>query len=364
MADRLIIGAMSGTSADGVDVALVRFGNANPPALVAHDGLSYPTALREKILSLRSAGGGSFAELAFLAQAIAEIYADAVHQLLRKSHIAAADVTAIAAHGQTLFHAPPLTLQWIDPTLLASRCGIDVVSDFRRADCAVGGQGAPLVPFADALLFGHPSQRRIVLNLGGIANVTVLPGAGGAVTGSDTGPANCLSDALMADQGGYDAGGATALSGKANQAVVDRFTRDAYFAAPPPKSTDGPAMQAAFDRAASGVEWSQADAVATAAACCVMTVAHAIETHVGWLAGSFDCIVAGGGIRNAAVMDGLAQRGILCQSSDHFGVPAQAREAMAFAILGRATLDRQPANIPSVTGASRAVVLGAITPKP
>ena len=178
MPERLFIGAMSGTSADGVDVVLVRIagrGLAMQVTLLGEAGVPFPLNLQRRIRDVRSSGSATLREIAGLTHDVTQMHADAVDALLTKTHTDASVVTAVAAHGQTIFHDPPLTIQQFDPALLAARCGIDVVSDFRRADCAAGGQGAPLVPWADYILFGDAKRTRIVVNLGGIANVTVLP---------------------------------------------------------------------------------------------------------------------------------------------------------------------------------------------
>ena len=361
MSQRLLIGAMSGTSADGVDVALVRFDDDNRPFLEGFAPFLYPPELRETVLAVRNGGTVALSNLADLGRAIGGVYADAVFDLLQKTNTKAADVTAIAAHGQTLFHDPPRTIQWIDPAVLAFRTGIDVIHDFRRADCAAGGQGAPLVPLADATLFGEPGRKRLILNIGGIANVTALDGRE-VVCGFDTGPGNCLSDFLMAGRGGFDAGGTVALSAKPDLKRVADFLASDYFAAPPPKSTDGPAMVSLFEKTC--FKGYSPVAVATAAACCWASIVDQVERHVAWTPRSYDAILAGGGLRNAAIVKGLRDRGLDVCPSDDFGIPAPAREAMAFAILGAATLDRKPGNVVTVTGASRPVVLGAITPRP
>src|SRR6516165_10321270 len=182
-ASRLIAGAMSGTSADGVDVALVRIdgrGLEMSARLTHHHHVAYDSNLREAIFACRNSGEVRLADLAAMGRAITLVYARAVNEALLGAKLTANDLAAVAAHGQTLFHAPPNTIQWFDPALLAAEVGCAVVSDFRRADCAAGGQGAPLVPFADYILFRHPSKNRVLLNIGGIANLTAIPaGAAG-----------------------------------------------------------------------------------------------------------------------------------------------------------------------------------------
>src|SRR5688572_22704448 len=253
---RLIAGAMSGTSADGVDVAITRIdgrGYDMKPQLVLHHHRAYPRELRERTFAIRAAGAASLAELAALARDVSLVYAAAVNEALCKANISAGEVAAVAAHGQTLFHEPPNTIQWLDPALLAAEVGTVVISDFRRADCAAGGQGAPLVPFADYILFRHPRKNRVVLNIGGIANLTWLKSGGTLddVIAFDTGPGNCLSDHVcrthVPNGPGHDPGGQLARLGKLSRDALDKLMRDPFVRAKPPKSTDGPALIKLFE---------------------------------------------------------------------------------------------------------------------
>jgi anhydro-N-acetylmuramic acid kinase len=369
MPDRLIAGAMSGTSADGVDVAIVRIagrGLAMTAQLLRHHHRPYDSHLRRRIFAVRQENAVSLAELASLARDISQCYAQAVN--------AAADglgpLDAIAAHGQTLFHAPPLTIQWLDPALLAAQTRTAVVSDFRRADCAAGGQGAPLVPLADYILFRHPTMTRVLLNIGGIANLTYLP-AGGSVDqliAFDTGPGNCISDMLVRPEASYDAGGNRAASGKLIQPVLDRALANDWFAQPPPKSTDGPAMielfQQAIGEGTAVPAHSVNDLLRTACELSARTIANAIRHFCPSM--PEELIVSGGGIHNATLMILLHKQlaRISIHTTDVFGVPSVAKEAMAFALLGAATLDGEPGNVPSCTGARGPVILGSITPRP
>jgi anhydro-N-acetylmuramic acid kinase len=324
----------------------------------------------------RGAAGGveplRLDELARLGRQIALAYAEAARQVLARAGVAAGDVAAVAAHGQTLFHDPPDTIQWIDAPRLAAEVGCPVVSDFRRADCAAGGQGAPLVPFADHVLFRSPTKTRVLLNLGGIANITHLR-AGGTiddVVAFDTGPANCISDALVRAVdpagAGVDPGGAIAARGVPVFPLVQHVLADAYFAKPPPKSTDVPAMVKLFHdaRAAVGRNYPFEYLLRTACLVTATTVADAIRR---WCDPFPDeLIVSGGGVRNATMMELLRQPlgAIPVTPIDALGIPSEAKEAVAFALLGAATLDGEPSNVPSATGAKRAVVLGSITPRP
>ena len=368
---RILIGAMSGTSADGVDVALVEItgrGLAMTAQLLHHHARAYDAALRRSIFRVRSEGSARLDELAEMGRQITLAYAAAVDEALAAAAISAGQVAAIAAHGQTLFHAPPNTIQWFDPSLLAAETGIAVVSDFRRADCAAGGQGAPLVPFADYLLFRHPTKSRVLLNLGGIANLTFIP-AGGSIDdllAFDTGPANCVIDWLMRESGsdkGFDADGALSLKGKVHFPVAHVSTEQTYFFLKPPKSTDGPQMIGYFREALTlpGAEkLDLPDKLATACHAAALAFAKALD----FLPSRPDEIIAsGGGTRNPRLMRELSEASRLpIVIADETGVPSEAKEAIAFALLGAATLDNEPSNVPAATGARRRVVLGSITP--
>ncbi|HEX5243927.1 MAG TPA: anhydro-N-acetylmuramic acid kinase, partial [Tepidisphaeraceae bacterium] len=256
MSERLIVGAMSGTSADGVDVAITAIngrGRQMQARLVAHHHLDYPAIVRDAIFQIRVHGHTRLRSLSDLARQISLMYAAAIGQTLAKANLTSQSISAIAAHGQTLFHDAPLTLQWLDPALLAWETGCPVISDFRRADCAAGGQGAPLVPFADYILFRDQKIDRILLNIGGIANLSWLPAGAEPdhVIAYDCGPGNCLSDwicrTFRPDGPGYDEGGNKALNGKVRDDLAQQFLNEDYFKLPPPKSTDGPAMIGAFE---------------------------------------------------------------------------------------------------------------------
>lgn len=369
---RLIAGAMSGTSADGVDVVIARVEGSGldmSSCVVLHHHRPYDAQLRSEIFALRSSGIGSLGALAKLARHISLVYAAAVNEALAAAHLTAKDLAAVAAHGQTLFHAPPLTLQWLDPAVLAAEVGCPVISDFRRADCAAGGQGAPLVPFADYVLFRHAKKHRVLLNIGGIANLTFLPASGtlDQVIAFDTGPGNCVSDWLIRqcdpDGWGYDSGGEMALRGRVLPEIAERTLGHSYFRKSPPKSTDGPEMIEAFrgtlDRPQN--QFAHEDLLATA---CHIT-AHGIANAIAALpAMPHEIVVSGGGTKNAALMRLVHQLfpRIRVLMTDDLGIPQAAKEALAFALLGAATLDNLPSNVPSATGAKRAVVLGSITP--
>ena len=373
--ERIIAGAMSGTSADGVDVALVCVGGRGTSMtarLLHHHHRTYGPVLKQLIFSVRAAAPVTLSDLARCTREVSLAYAEAVNGALAGAGVAPADLSAVAAHGQTAYHAPPDTIQLLDPSLIAARTSCAVVSDFRRADCAAGGQGAPLVPFADYVLFRHPQCHRLVVNIGGIANVTCLFAGAGTdrIIAFDTGPGNCISDNLMRKHDpagpGVDTDGRLASRGRPSRAVHRAFLSHTYFAAPAPKSTDGPEMIAIFERVvreqAPGL--SLEDQLATAATLTANLIALSLTAFGQEFTG--EMIVSGGGIRNGAIMENL--RGWIgadrLRLSDELGVPSDAKEAIAFALLGAATLDLCPSNIPSATGASKSVVLGSITPKP
>jgi len=367
---RVIAGAMSGTSADGVDVALVRVSGRGPDMsaqLLQEHHRAYATTLRRAIGQIRQSGAATLATLAEVGREISLCYAAAVNETLLAAGMSGGDLAAVAAHGQTLYHEPPSTIQWLDPALIAAEVGCAVISDFRRADCAAGGQGAPLVPLADYLLFGDAQKNRVLLNLGGIANLTYLP-AGGTieeVIAFDTGPGNCLSDDLMKGQEpGFDQDGKRAAAGRPMDGVVKRVLAAPYFSKPPPKSTDGPAMIQLFAEAQiSRREPDLNDLLCTACVITADSIGRAVRQFLP--SRPDEVIVSGGGTGNATLMALLQRRlGADLKTIDQFGIASSAKEAMAVALLGAATLDGVAGNVPAATGARRGVVLGCITPKP
>ena len=371
---RIIAGAMSGTSADGVDVALVRVegrGLEMSARLVGQHHVDYPAGLRTAIFGCRNAGEVTLAGLAEIGRGVSLAYAAAVNAAVAGAGLSAGDVAAVAAHGQTLYHAPPDTVQWLDPALVAAETGVAVVSDFRRADCAAGGQGAPLVPFADHILFTDPLRHRALLNLGGIANVTYLPAAGTleGLLAFDTGPGNCVSDWLvryMHPEGpGVDVDGVLAGHGKPDEATVLRMLAGGFFKRPPPRSTDGPAMVDLFTAAVAdfGSRGKLPNNLATACLVTAAAVGRALREFLPHFPD--ELIVSGGGTRNATLMGYLRRQlpGVPVKTSDELGVPSELKEAIAFALLAAATLDGEPSNVPAATGARRRVVLGSVTPK-
>jgi anhydro-N-acetylmuramic acid kinase len=371
---RLIAGAMSGTSADGVDVVIARIEGSGlqlSACVLKHHHRPYPPQLASSIVKLREDGHTTLGEMAELAREISLIYAAAVNEAMMGAHLSSSNVAAIAAHGQTLFHSPPSTMQWLDPALLAAETGCAVISDFRRADCAAGGQGAPLVPFADFILFRHREKNRLALNIGGIANLTYLPADAKMeeLIALDTGPGNCISDWLhrrfRPNGPAYDDGGALAQKGKMIEPVVKRVLNGQFFKRDAPRSTDGPHMIEAFRDGFDGAlgDYKLENLLATACAITVGAIAAAIAKLPRQ---PQELIVSGGGTKNQAMMGAIKEALGSCRVlvSDELGIASTSKEGLAFALLGAATLDGTPANVVGATGACRPVVLGAITPKP
>jgi anhydro-N-acetylmuramic acid kinase len=370
---RLIAGAMSGTSADGVDVALVSItghGLEMRARLLVHHHRAFPAALREEIYRIRMGTPVSIGEIARCGREISLSYAVVVNEALVTSGLSATELSAVAAHGQTLFHDPPDTVQWLDPALVAAEVGCPVISDFRRADCAAGGQGAPLVPLADYLLFHDDRRNRVLLNIGGIANLTYLPAAGGLdnLIAFDTGPGNCISDHLIRqadpDGPGFDSGGERAASGRAIAPIFHRVLSSPYFSQEPPKSTDGPAMIKSFNDAVAAAErkFPLEDLLCTA---CTITADAVLNSIHDFLQPIPDeIIISGGGTKNKVIQHRLRTGPATIMPIELLGVQSDAKEAIAFALLGAATLDGFPGNVPCATGAKQPVVLGAITPRP
>ena len=362
----LYLGLISGTSADGIDVAVASF----EPVPRLHAALThpYPTALRRRILDLAQ-GSGSIAldELGALDSEIARVFAEAARTLLARQGIATNTIDAIGSHGQTVRHRPagatPYTLQLGDANVIAELTGIRTVADFRRRDMAAGGQGAPLAPAFHAAMLGKDLPR-VILNLGGIANITVLTGdAADAIVGFDTGPASCLLDAWAERQLGrtFDRDGEFAASGRVDQALLAHMLRDPYFALPPPKSTGREVFHPGWLQQQLGAAAiAPADVQATLLALTVQTIAAAIRTYA---AGTREVLVCGGGVHNAALMTALrsALVPMPVQSIATRGIDPDFVEAMLFAWLAHERLhERAAVDVASVTGARGARVLGGI----
>ncbi len=369
----LYIGLMSGTSLDGIDGVLVEFADVAPNLLrvVAHAHRPFATALAHELLALNAPGESELHRAALAGNALARASADVVEALLADRGTPRAQVRAIGAHGQTVRHRPRefdgvgYTLQLNSPALLAELCGIDVIADLRARDVAAGGQGAPLAPSFHRAMFGRAGKASAVLNIGGISNLTALR-ADGSTIGFDCGPGNALMDFWCLRHRGerYDDGGAWAASGQVIDTLLVSMRAEPYFAMSAPKSTGrdlfNPTwLQAQLTRCAPSPEAADVQATLaelTAAACASDVLAYAPATR--------ELLVCGGGAFNVHLMQRLALRlpGIDVKPTDSRGLPADQVEACAFAWLARAFTRREPANMPSVTGAAGLRVLGALYP--
>jgi anhydro-N-acetylmuramic acid kinase len=379
---RLIVGLMSGTSADGTDAALVAVETLSqgPHAgrltweLLDFVTVPYPPAVREEVLAVQEDAEGVLGRLTRLHFMLGHLYADAVEAVCTDGGIPLDTVDAVACHGQTVAHFPGSTLQIGEPAVLAERLGIPVVSDFRSRDMAVGGTGAPLVPLVDYTLFADPDRTRIALNVGGIANLTAIPAGSGRedVLAFDTGPGNMVIDALMAHlthgRKHVDEGGALARRGTPHREVVDRVLEDPFFARTPPKAAGRGQFGEAFTRAfldrCRTQKLSDAAIVATATWLTARSVQFAYERFVKPVKAAQEVIVSGGGAHNVALLEDLTAcfEGVSVVTSDYYGLDIDAKEAVAFALLAHLSLNGEAGNLTGVTGASRPVVLGTLTP--
>ncbi|MCP4241242.1 MAG: anhydro-N-acetylmuramic acid kinase [bacterium] len=371
---------MSGTSADGVDAALMEWPEGTEPRpfrLLAFRELPFPENLQERIHRLaagRSAPGEALRELAALDVELGERFASAAGEVAAAAGVMLDAVDAIASHGQTVAHYPELraTLQIGDPSLIAERTGCTTVADFRARDVAAGGEGAPLAPFFHFAAFADPAESRLVLNLGGIANVTWLPAGAGpeAVRAFDVGPANSLLDGavrvLTQGRERIDVDGRRALCGRVDRELLEWLLDDDFLRRVPPKST-GRERYGAAEAEALASEWSADgrgldDLLATLVAFSVEAVRRAADSWLGGADALQRVLVGGGGTRNAAFMQRLASvfGAAAVEPFDAVGVPADAAEAMAFALMGRNALLGLPNHLPECTGATRAAVLGEI----
>jgi len=382
----IVAGVMSGTSADGIDVAMVDFRAVRDGypklTLVAHEAFPFPAVLRRAVLGAMNAKATSTAELARLNWRLGIAYAEAVRATM-EGH--PAKVALIGCHGQTLYHQATAksyagrrfacTWQAGEAAVVAGELGIPVASNFRPADMVAGGQGAPLVPLLDFVWFRHAKRGRVLQNIGGIGNLTAIsPGATEQQTlAFDTGPGNMVIDELMEYLYGkaMDAGGAVAASGQVLGPVLDRALRHRFFRKEPPRTAGreqfGREFAAKFLADCRVVSKRRQDAVATATAFTVASIATAYEQFAepGMKGAVVDFVVSGGGARNGTLMrmlgERLERRRCKVASSDEFGLPAEAKEAVAFALLAWQTLHRRPGNLRSATGAKRPAVLGQVT---
>ncbi|MFN0157300.1 MAG: anhydro-N-acetylmuramic acid kinase [Bacteroidota bacterium] len=377
---KLIIGLMSGTSLDGIDAVLLRVkgsGAATSFKQLAYIERPYPRGLKEVILRNSRPDTSSVDDIARLNMLLAELYADAVKRVARKARIPLSRIDLIGSHGQTIRHLPKpvkmfgknirATLQIGDPSVLATLTGITTVGNFRVADVAVGGQGAPLVPYFDWLTFRSRTKNRILLNIGGIANMTLLPKdcMPDDVIAFDTGPGNMMLDALMQHfyRLPFDKNGKIASKGMIILELLRWMKSHSYLKRKPPKSTGREEFGKEFVGRLLKRAWQydKGDVVATVAQFTAFAV-HDSYVRFGRKMKVDELIVSGGGARNVYLMLALQEyfKGTVVKSADQFGVSSDAKEAICFAILANETLAGNPANLPSVTGAQRKVVLGVV----
>lgn len=359
------IGLMSGTSMDAIDAVLVELTD-NKCRLIAHSSHAFPAEIKQSLLTLLEPATDEIPRLMQMDVALGRLFAEAVNQLLIQSGLKCTDIIAIGSHGQTLRHYPatkyPATLQIGDANTIAELTGITTVADFRRRDMAAGGQGAPLVPAFHNVIFHDNKQDQVILNLGGIANITLLP-AHNKVSGYDTGPANCLMDSWVQQhlRINYDRDGEWGASGHVHPGLLERLLNEPYFSQPAPKSTGREYFNLGWlnESLKSFPKLAPQDVQATLVELTAQSICDAIEQS---LPAATQVLVCGGGVHNQHLMqrlnDLLIGQNVL--STHHVGVDPDWIEAMAFAWLAKQTLERKPGNLPEVTGATHPVVLGAI----
>jgi len=385
----LVLGMMSGTSADGIDVALARISGAPPnlqAKLIGHTSAKFPAALRKEILRVAEQQPITAGELSQLNFRLGKGFADAAITACRHFRVPPSRIALIGSHGQTIFHqgraipffgAPTAsTLQIGEPSVIAALTGITTVGDFRPADIALGGQGAPLVPYADYLLYGHAKFGRVSLNLGGIANVTVLPRAAKPeqVFAFDTGPANMLIDALVLHytygHRRFDANARLASRGRSIPALLNELLLDPYLKLSPPKSTGREYYGHSYVKKVLALgrrhRAKPNDLIRAATIFTALSVVDAMHRFVLPKTKIHQLIVSGGGAHNPLILAQLsaALPGIEVLPSSHLGIPEDAKEAFAFTLLAYETVHQRPANLPSATGARGPAILGKISYAP
>ena len=385
---RLAVGLMSGTSVDGIDAALVELsGSAQSPSvrLLGFCNTPYPEPIRQKIFALFDPKKATADRLCYMNFLLGELFAGAAHSVVSAAGLDMRDVDFIASHGQTIWHAPELeredgydircTMQIGEGAVIAERTGVPTVSDFRVADMAAGGQGAPLVPFTEYLLYRREGETVLLQNIGGIGNMTVLPAGSPpeAVYAFDTGPGNMIIDAVVSaatgGEQGFDRGGAMAARGRVCPELLSELTKDGYYAAPLPKTTGRERFgtQYAAKLIAYGHEHglSWEDMAATATELTAWSIADAYERYVLPKYCASEIIVGGGGSYNTTLLAALARRfgayGVKVSTQEDIGGNSDAKEAVAFAIMGDRFLAGEPNALPSVTGARRAAVMGKLS---
>ncbi|MBI4458497.1 MAG: anhydro-N-acetylmuramic acid kinase [Acidobacteria bacterium] len=391
----LVAGLMSGTSADRIDAAIVELhglGWNTHIRLRAFRSVPYPPQVRRRILEISGGASAPASEISQMNFLLGELFAQACRSVCQRAAIPLQQLRLIGSHGQTIFHqnrparlagyAVRSTLQIGEPSVIAERTGVTTIADFRPADIAAGGQGAPLVPFFDYLLYRHPRRGRVALNIGGIANVTAIPAAGKPenVIAFDTGPGNMLLDALVRRLSNgrlsYDRLGALARQGRISEPLVRGLLRQKYFRRPPPKSAGReqfgqPYLERYFFPQFAHSRQGLLDALATATAFTAAAIAEAIRAFILPNFPIHECFVSGGGLKNRFLIAQLDQRlreearragkpAVRILPSDSSGIPADAKEAVAFAVLAYHTYRRQPSNLRAATGARHPAILGKI----
>lgn len=359
------IGLLSGTSADAIDAALVLFEENQPVQLIAKSETPFKPELQHAIIAFNEPGENELERMGELSVKLGLAFAEAANALLKKTGLKNTQILAIGSHGQTIRHRPnnasPFTLQIGDPNIIASKTGITTIADFRRKDMALGGQGAPLAPGLHQALFRTTERDRIVLNLGGIANITVLPkDPTKPVMGFDTGPASCLMNAWIYQhqQKTYDKNGEWASSGKIIEFLLKKLLDEPYFAKPVPKSTGRELFNLSWlNKQLTGQEKLE-DVQATLLALTAHSISDAIKKYFS----SGEIIVCGGGTHNNSLVNSLADtlQSFTVVSSQHYGIDPDFVEALLFAWLAKQTLTHQPGNLINVTGAERSAILGGV----
>ena len=388
---RRVVGLMSGTSVDGIDAALVEIGGTDEAPevrLVAFEDRPWPEKVREQIFPLFRPETATVDKIGYMNFLMGEIYAQSVASVVEKAGLTLADIDLIGSHGQTIWHAPEVcdkdgfpvifTVQIGEGSVIAARTGVPTVSDFRVADMAVGGQGAPLVPFSEYLLYRRPGETILLQNIGGIGNMTVLPGDEGpeAVYAFDTGPGNMIIDAVVSALTGgektYDAGGTMASEGKVDQELLAMLKQDPYYSMPLPKTTG---------RELFGVQYvekildyrrehglSDADLLATVTDLTAWSIVDGYARYVLPKRQATELVVGGGGSYNATLLGFLRERfapyGVKVRTQEDLGWSSDAKEAVAFAIMADCCVREKPNVLPSVTGAKAAAIMGKISLPP
>ncbi len=360
-----VAGIMSGTSLDGIDVAIADITRTQLDTVAVHSE-PYPASLRARILQVSDTEThtGDISRLNF---ELGERYSSAVQRACLHGHVKLPSIELIGCHGQTIFHEEGNTLQIGEPAVIAERLKIPVISNFRTRDIAAGGQGAPLVPFVDYRLFRHATRGRVALNIGGIANFTAIPGGATPeqVIAFDTGPGNMVIDALVFELSGgkqrFDRNGAIAARAEVHRPLLESLLQDAYYRQKPPKSAGREQYGAAFVKRLQATKLDPERLIATATALTATTIAKAIQRFVTFPVD--ELVVSGGGANNRTLMAQLASLlpELSIATTADFGIPVSAKEAIAFAVLAWESFHQRPANLPSATGARRAVVLGTLT---